>query len=44
MFIIRSGQKWSGCAWVDGYDNQIKDKNITIAKNKSLLFFLCSVS
>ena len=31
-------------AWVDGYDSQNKDKNITITKNKSMLFFLCSVS
>ena len=30
-------------AWVDGYDNQNKDKNITIAKNKSLLFFFRAV-
>ena len=26
-------------AWNDGYDSQNKDKNITITKNKSLLFF-----
>ena len=26
-------------AWIDGYDSQNKDKNITITKNKSLLFF-----
>ena len=26
-------------AWVDGCDYQNKDKNITITKNKSLLFF-----
>ena len=25
--------------WIDGYDSQNKDKNITITKNKSLLFF-----
>ena len=25
--------------WIDGYDSQNKDKNITIAKIKSLLFF-----
>ena len=31
-------------AWIDGYDYQNKDKNITITKNKSLLFFPCSVS
>ena len=31
-------------AWIDEYDSQKKDKNITIMKNKSLLFFLCSVS
>ena len=31
-------------AWIDGYDSQNKDKNITITKNKTLLFFLCSVS
>ena len=30
--------------WIDGYDSQNKDKNITITKNKSLLFFPCSVS
>ena len=28
-----------GGAWIDGYDNQNKDKNITITKNKSPLFF-----
>ena len=26
-------------AWIDGYDSQNKDKNITITKNKSLLYF-----
>ena len=26
-------------AWIDGYDSQKKEKNITITKNKSLLFF-----
>ena len=31
-------------AWIDGYDSQNKDKVITITKNKSLLFFPCSVS
>ena len=31
-------------AWIDGYDSQNKDKNIAITKNKSLLFFPCSVS
>ena len=31
-------------ALIDGYDSQNKDKNITITKNKSLLFFPCSVS
>ena len=31
-------------AWIDCYDSQKKDKNITITKNKRLLFFLCSVS
>ena len=25
--------------WIDEYDSQNKDKNITITKNKSLLFF-----
>ena len=30
--------------WIDGYDSQNKDKNITITKNKSLLIFPCSVS
>ena len=30
-------------AWIDDYDSQNKDKNITITKNKSLLFFPCSV-
>ena len=30
-------------AWIDGYDSQNKDKVITITKNKSLLFFPCSV-
>ena len=25
--------------WIDRYDSQNKDKNITITKNKSLLFF-----
>ena len=31
-------------AWIDGYDFQNKDKNITMAKNKSLLYLPCSVS
>ena len=26
-------------AWIDGYDYQNKDKNITITKNKSPVFF-----
>ena len=26
-------------AWIEGYDTQNKDKNITITKVKSLLFF-----
>ena len=26
-------------AWIDGYDSQNKDKNITITKNKCLFFF-----
>ena len=26
-------------AWIERYDSQNKDKNITITKNKSLLFF-----
>ena len=26
-------------AWIDGYDSQNKDKNITIMKIKSLIFF-----
>ena len=30
-------------AWIDVYDSRNKDKNITIMKNKSLLFFPCSV-
>ena len=25
--------------WIDGYDSQNKDKNITITKNKSMLLF-----
>ena len=29
-------------AWIDGYDTQNKDENITITKNKSLLLFPCS--
>ena len=33
-----------GDAWIYGYDYQNKDKNIAIAKNKSPLFFLCSIS
>ena len=31
-----------GGAWINGYNYQNKDKNITITKNKSPLFFLCS--
>ena len=31
-------------ACIDGYDSQNKDKNITFMKNKSLLYFPCSVS
>ena len=30
--------------WVDGYDTQNKDKNITTTKIESLLIFLCIVS
>ena len=30
-------------AWIDGYDSQNKDKNITITKNRSLLFFFRAV-
>ena len=30
-------------SWIDEYDSQNKDKNITIAKNKSVTF-PCSVS
>ena len=30
-------------AWIDGYDSPNKDKNITITKTKSLLFFSCNV-
>ena len=26
-------------AWIDGYDSQNKDKNITITKNKNLVIF-----
>ena len=33
-----------GGAWIDGYNYQNKDKNITITKNKSPLFYLCSLS
>ena len=29
-------------AWIGGYDSQNKDKNITITKNKSPLFY-CAV-
>ena len=38
-------QIWPKVVWkvhgacIDGYNSQIKDKNITITKNKSLLFF-----
>ena len=32
-----------GGAWIDVYDYQNKDKNITITKNKSLLFFFRAV-
>ena len=31
-------------AWIDEYDSQNKEKNITTTKNKTLLFFPCSVS
>ena len=42
---VRSKVVWKvHGAWIDGYDSQSKDKNITITKNKSLLFFSCSVS
>ena len=43
-------QVWPKVVWkvhgalIDGYDSQTKDKKITITKNKSLLFFPCSVS
>ena len=44
-YQIRSKVDWKvHVAWIDGYDYQNKDKNITITKNKSLLFFPCSVS
>ena len=42
MRIILSDPARSGLeggAWIDGYDYQNKDKNITITKNKSPLFF-----
>ena len=39
----KSGQEVHG-AWINGYDSLNEDKNITITKNLSLLFFPCSVS
>ena len=30
-------------AYIDGNASQNKDENITITKNKSLLFFLCAL-
>ena len=47
MKIISSDPAKSGLeggAWTDKYDYQNKDNNITIMKNKSRLFFLCSLS
>ena len=41
MRIILSDPAKSGLedgAWIDGYDYQSKDKNITITKNKSVNF------
>ena len=36
-YRIRSKVVWKvHCAWIDGYDSQNKDKNITITKNKSV--------
>ena len=40
--LAKSGLE-SACS-IDGYVSQNKDKNDTIMKNKSLLFFPCSVS
>ena len=42
MRIVLSDPAKSGLeggAWIDGYDTRKKTKNITITKNKSLLFF-----
>ena len=40
--LAKSGLE-NACS-IEGYKSQIKDKNNTITKNKSLLFFPCSVS
>ena len=40
--LTKSGLE-SACS-IDRYESQNKDKNNTITKNKSLLFFPCSVS
>ena len=42
QILQKNGLKSS--AWIDGYDYQNKDKNISITKNKTLLCFPCSVS
>ena len=39
---VKSGLEMHG-AWIDGYDSPNKDKNMTITKIKSLLFFSCNV-
>ena len=37
-YQIRPKKVWKVYgAWIDGYDSQNKDKNITITKNKSFL-------
>ena len=39
-YQIRPKVVWKvHAAWIDGYDSPNKDKNITITKIKSLLFF-----
>ena len=39
-YQIRSKVVWKvHGAWIDGYDSKNKDKNITITKNKSIIFF-----
>ena len=44
MLLSEPAKSGLKSAWIDGFDSQNKDKNITITKNKSFVIFPCSVS